>query len=73
MKPVGFITPDGLEGSNTLPVYGRLNTPIYRVDNININICTSVGAAWARVALPRGPKCHITSTWPRVEINCFLH
>ena len=22
-----------------------------------------VGAAWARVALPRGPECHVSSTW----------
>ena len=26
-KPVGFIRPDGLVGLNTLPIYGRLNTP----------------------------------------------
>ena len=31
VKSVGFITPDGLRGSNTLPVYGRLKTPIYSI------------------------------------------
>ena len=33
-----------------------------------------VGAAWARVALPRGPECHVASTCvPRENINPFLY
>ena len=28
-----------------------------------------VCAAWAHVALPRGPECHVASTWPRAEIK----
>ena len=38
LKPVGFISPNGLRGLNTFPVYGKLKTPIYIVYNININI-----------------------------------
>ena len=33
-----------------------------------------VGTAWARVALPRGPKCHVASTWdPREKEKCFAN
>ena len=32
-----------------------------------------VGAAWARVALTRGPKCHVASTWdPREKQKHFV-
>ena len=67
---VGFIIPDGLEDLNTLPHNGRPNFILY-IWIINI-IIRRVGAAWARVALPRGLECHVASTWdPRKNINHF--
>ena len=52
---------------------------------ININIAhlshRRVGTAWAHVALPRGPECHVASTWDTCEklspfcllLNHFIH
>ena len=56
VKSVGFITPDGLRGLNTLSGYRRLNTPYYiKYINININIETPR----RRRVGPRG-----AATWP---------
>ena len=74
MKPVGFITPDGLEGSNALLVYGRLNTLIYRVYNININMYTPRRRRVGPCGAATCPECHVASTWdPREILNTFCN
>ena len=63
-----------ISGLNTLPIYGRLNT--HYINYIKyISICIRlVGAAWACVALPRGPECHVASRWdPHEKLNAFCH
>ena len=64
-----------LDASRKVTMYGEFS-PIYYIIVIIIIIIIiiiiNMYAAWARVALPRGPECHVASTWPRVEINRFL-
>ena len=58
------------------PNYRMLICTITNIFTININNThvtpRRVGVAWACVALPHGPKCHVASTWPRANKSPFL-
>ena len=58
-------------------IIGRLICTINHILMIYINnahvTSRCVGAAWARMALPRGLACHVAPTWvPRENKNPFV-